>query len=90
MERILATFIHISTRGLVFVSLLEPALFPLIIALTVFIIADGLLGYYFNASGKLLTDKGFAQVYSALILLTVFSTITFLILIHPYKNAVSS
>jgi len=86
IERVLSTFIHISTRGLVFVSFFGTALFPIVIALIVFIIADGLLGYYFNVSGKLLTDKGFVQIYVALFFLTVFVTITFFVLINPYKN----
>lgn len=88
LERILATFIHISTRGLIFVSLFRKTPFPMIIALLVFIIADGVLGYYYNVSGKLLSDKGFTQVYGALFILTFLVTMIFFLLITPYQNAV--
>lgn len=88
LERILATFIHISTRGLVFVAFLGISPFPIVIALAVFIVADGVLGYYFNISGKLLRDKGFVKVYMYLFLLTVFVTSIFLLLIDPYKDVV--
>ncbi len=86
IERILATFIHISTRGLIFVSFFGQTIIPVLVALLAFIIADGLLGYYFNISGRLLSDKGFVQVYIALFALTVFVTLIFLSLISPYKN----
>jgi hypothetical protein len=88
LERILSTFIHISTRGLVFVAIFGMTLFPIVIAIVVFIVADGLLGYYFNVSGKLLTDKGFFQFYKYLLVLTVFVTGVFLILISPFKEVV--
>lgn len=88
LERVLSTFIHISTRGLLFVAFWGVTPFPVAIALVVFIVADGLLGYYFNISGKLFTDKGFVQLYVYLFLLTVFVTIIFLLLIAPYKNVV--
>lgn len=88
LERVLATLIHISTRGLIFVAVFQISLFPIIIALVVFIIADGLLGYYFNITGKLLTNKGFFQVYIYLVLLTAFVSITFFFLIAPYKELI--
>jgi len=86
-ERILCIFLHISTRGLIFVSFLSKTIFPIPIALLVFIIADGILGYYFQISGKLLTDKGFAKLYVNLFILTAIVTTTFFILILPYKNS---
>lgn len=88
LERVLSTFIHISTRGLVFVAFFGISPFPIVIAIVVFMVADGLLGYYFNISGKLLTDKGFVQVYVYLFLLTVFVTAIFFLLIAPYKELV--
>lgn len=88
LERVLATFIHISTRGLVFVALFGATLYPIAISLLVFIVADGFLGYYFNITGKLLTDKGYVQIYVYLFLLTVFVTSIFLLLAEPYKNMV--
>jgi hypothetical protein len=88
LERVLSTFIHIATRGLVFVAFFGITLLPIVIALVVFIAADGLLGYYFNISGKLLTDKGFVQLYVYLFLLTVFVTSIFLLHIAPFKNVV--
>lgn len=88
LERVLSTCIHISTRGLVFVALFGMTLFPIILSLLVFIVADGFLGYYFNITGKLLTDKGYVQLYGYLFLLTVFVTSIFFLLIAPYKNMV--
>ena len=53
IERVMATFLHISTRGLVFITIITGCIIPTLIALVVFIIADGLLGYYYYLSGKL-------------------------------------
>lgn len=87
-ERIMATFLHISTRGLVFVTIITGNVIPFLIALIVFLIADGPLGYYYHASGKLATSKGYKQIHLYLFILTIISTAVFFILIIPYKNIV--
>ncbi|MCU7503001.1 MAG: hypothetical protein HF314_08000 [Ignavibacteria bacterium] len=85
IERIVVTFIHISTRGLIFVTIIAGSIIPALIALGVFIIADG-LGYYYHISEKLSTRKGYIQVHEYLFILSVISTIIFLVLINPYRN----
>lgn len=86
IERTMATFIHISTRGLVFITIITGNVIPFLIALFVFIIADGYLGYYYHLSGKLATGIGIIQIYLYLIVLTIISTIIFITLINPYKD----
>ncbi len=85
-ERIIVVFIHISTRGLVFLTIITNSAVPIILALLVFIIADGILGYYYNISGKLATSKGYIQIHLYLFILSLISTIIFLILMSPYKE----
>jgi hypothetical protein len=85
LERILATFLHISTRGLVFITILSQNIFPTIIALTVFIIADGFLGYNYLINNKLLTPKGLNTFYFYLFILTFFSVTIFFVLIQQYE-----
>lgn len=87
-ERIMATFLHISTRGLVFITIFSGNFFPIVIALCVFIIADGLLGYYYYLSGKLATKEGYIQIHLYLFIITTLSSAIFFILIIPYKNFV--
>ncbi|MHB2154371.1 hypothetical protein ACX8XN_08230 [Calditrichota bacterium GD2] len=86
IERVMATFIHISTRGLVFITVITGSAIPILIALIVFIIADGPLGYYYHLSGKLATSKGYIQIHLYLFILTAIITAIFFILIIPYKN----
>ena len=86
IERIIATFLHISTRGLVFVTIITGKFLPGIIALLVFIIADGALGYYYHITGKLATAKGYIQIHIYLFVLALISTAIFLLWISPYKD----
>ncbi|MCU7491143.1 MAG: YhfC family intramembrane metalloprotease [Ignavibacteria bacterium] len=86
VERIACTFIHISTRGLVFITVITGSNIPIFIALAVFVIADGCLGYYYHISGKLATSKGYIQVNLYLLILSVINTVTFFIMINPYRN----
>lgn len=88
LERILCTFIHLSTRGLVFISILAITPYPFLLALLVFFIADGFLGYYFHISGKLLSGRGLATAYLYLLLLTIFSVGFFLLLTDSIKEVV--
>ncbi len=88
IERIMSTVIHIATRGLIFVTVISQSLLPAAVALATFIIADGVLGYYFNISGKLKTDKGFLQVYLLLLILTVLVTAVFFWLVNPFREFV--
>lgn len=88
IERIMATFIHISTRGLVFITIITNNAIPLLIALIVFIVADGFLGYYYYISGRLATYKGIIQIHFYLFILTIIITAIFFILIIPYKNII--
>ncbi len=85
-ERIMATFLHISTRGLVFVTIITGSAIPLLVALIVFIIADGPLGYYYHLSGKLATSRGYMKIHLYLFILTIISTAAFFILIIPHKS----
>jgi len=87
-ERIMATFLHISTRGLVFITIITGSFIPILLALIVFIVVDGPLGYYYHISGKLATSKGYVQIHLYLFILTLLSTIVFFILFSPYKNFV--
>ena len=85
-ERTMATFLHISTRGLVFITIITGSIIPMLIALIVFTVADGPLGYYYHLSGKLATSKGYLQIHLYFFILTIISTALFFILIIPYKN----
>ena len=85
-ERVFATFIHISTRGLVFITILISNAIPVLIALVTFVVADGVLGYYYHISGRLATSKGYIQIHFYLLILTVTISVIFFSLIMPYKN----
>lgn len=87
-ERILSMFLHISTRGLVFITLISQSILPFAVAMIVFIIADGFLGYYFNITRRLSSIKRIIQVYVLLFLLTLISTIIFFIWFNPFQNIV--
>lgn len=85
VERVACTFIHISTRGLVFVTIITGSTVPMFIALTAFVIADGCLGYYYHISGRLVSSKGYIQVNVYLLILSVLNTIIFFIMVNPYR-----
>ena len=86
IERILATFLHISTRGLVFLTIITGSIIPILIALVVFVIADGLLGYYYYLSGKLTSSRGLVNLFIYLTILSIMSTAIFIFLINPHKD----
>lgn len=88
IERVMATLIHISTRGLVFISIITGSILPILIALIVFIIADGLLGFYYYITGKLTTRNGLINFFIYFTILTAFSTIAFIMLSQPYRDFV--
>ncbi|MHB2147887.1 hypothetical protein ACX8XP_02400 [Calditrichota bacterium LG25] len=88
IERVLATFLHISTRGLVFLTIITGSIYPIIIALIVFIIADGLLGFYYYITDKLSTKKGLIQFFIYIFILTLLSTLIFIVLSQSYKDFV--
>jgi len=85
-ERILATLLHIATRGMVFVTLLSGNIFPFILALLVFLLADGLLTYFYYITGRLAGLKGLGELFLYLFILTAVSFVSFLYLIAPYKE----
>ena len=85
-ERVMATFIHISTRGLVFITIITGNAVPFLVALSVFIIADGFLGYNYYISGKLATGKGLIRSFIYILVLTVAVTVVFFALMEPYRN----
>lgn len=87
-ERIIATFLHISTRGLIFITIITGNALPALIALSVFIIADCVLGYYYHITGKLTTSKGLIKIHLYLFILAAISTAIFFVWITPYKNIV--
>lgn len=72
-ERMIATTLHVATRGLVFAALFSRTLPPFLAALAVFIIADGWLGYYFHATGRLSTEKGYLKIHLYLLMLALVS-----------------
>lgn len=86
VERVLSTFIHISTRGMVFLTFLSLSIFPIIIALIVFIIADGLLAYYFMVAGKIKTSIDLYKFYIYLFLLAAGSSLYFFMKISGYDK----
>ena len=88
IERIIATFLHISTRGLVFITIITGNALPGFIALLVFIVADGVLGYYYHITGRLTTSKGYIQIHLYLFILAAISTAIFFIWMSPYKEIV--
>ncbi len=86
IERVMATFIHISTRGLVFITIITSNVVPFLIALCVFIIVDGFLAYYYYVSGKLTTSKGYIKLYIYLLVITVAISAIYFVLMSPYRN----
>lgn len=84
LERILGIFLHVSTRGLVILSLLSLQLYPSVIALLVFVFADGLLGFHFIFSEKLKTKQGYYRFYLLLTILTLISVMAFIIILKPH------
>lgn len=86
LERLMATFIHISTRGLVFITIITGNAVPFLIALSVFIIADGFLAYYYYVSGKLTTGNGYIKLHIYLLVLTVAISTIYFVLMEPYRN----
>ena len=88
IERINAAFIHISTRGLVFLTIITGNIYPILIALFVFIIADGVLVFYYYVMDKLLTKTGLIKFFIYITILSVFSFLIFIILAAPYRDFV--
>ena len=66
-ERLIATVIHVGTRGLVYVSYRSGDPMPFALALLVFFVADGLLGYRLLHQGKLANLTVLARTYAALL-----------------------
>ena len=88
IERILATLIHISTRGMIFLAIITNNVFPFVVAFVVFIIADGLLGYYYMISGRIRTSIDLYRLYIYLFMLTIISSLYFFIRMDSYKDIV--
>ncbi len=88
IERIIATIIHVSTRGFLFISLFSGNYIFLAIALLVFIIADGLLGSYYYVSGKFLRKNGYILFYLEFSILASVSLTLFIIYIAPWSDSV--
>ncbi len=84
LERVLAIFLHISTRGMVFVSLLTRDPLPFLAALIIFLTADGFLGTRYFLEGRLSTPKGIRLFYLYMGLLTAASMLIFMEMIRPY------
>ena len=87
-ERILALLLHISTRGLVFVTIFTGSVVPIGIALLVFTITDGPLAFYYHITGKLTTRKGIAELIFYLTVLTALSVFVFYNMSNPIKYLV--
>ncbi len=85
VERIIATVIHVATRGLVFITILSLSVVPFMIALSVFITADGYLGYYFYVTDKFLKLEGLNRFLQYFLILAIVSSAIFIILVQPYK-----
>jgi hypothetical protein len=76
IERIIATGIHVGTRGLVYVGLHFGIILPFCIALSSFVLVDGILGYRLIYTGKLSDLKTTSKF---LLLLSLLSIIIFII-----------
>jgi len=71
LERIIAAFIHIGTRGLVFVTYRTANPVPFLLALAAFFFADGIVGYRLLYQGKLTDFRVLGKVYAILALIAV-------------------
>ena len=66
MERLIAATIHIGTRGLVYVAHDRVDPVPFLVALTAFVLADGMIGYRLLVRGRLKAPSALAGAYLAL------------------------
>jgi hypothetical protein len=87
-ERILALLLHISTRGLVFITIFTGSVLPIGIALLVFTIADGPLAFYYHVTGKLTTLKSVTELIFYFTVLTALSVFVFYSMYNPIKHLV--
>lgn len=73
LERLIAAALHVGTRGLVYLSRRSGSPVPFLVALGVFVLADGVVGYRLLHEGRL-TDLGvLRRTYLVLAGLAVFS-----------------
>ena len=77
-ERLIATGIHIGTRGLVYVSWRSGGPLPFLFALLIFLVADGVLGYRLLHQGKLADLRVLNRTYASLLGLAVLALAGFL------------
>ncbi|MDM7924760.1 MAG: hypothetical protein QUS35_01975 [bacterium] len=72
-ERMIATTLHVATRGMVFTALSSRTPLPFLAAMAVFVVADGWLGYYDHATGRLSTERGYLKIHLYLLMLALVS-----------------
>ena len=81
-ERLIAGGLHVGTRGLVYVSYLRAdsvvAALPAALAVGIFMIADGVVGYRWLHEGRLAAPGGLVRAYAALAALAALGLTVFL------------
>lgn len=77
-ERLIAAVIHIGTRGLVYVGYRSSSLLPFAIALTAFVLADGIIGYRLVYQGRLRDLNALNGTYLGLSIIAVLVLAAFL------------
>ena len=83
-ERLIATAIHVGTRGLVYVSVRSGSPLPFALGLLVFIVADGVVGYRLLHQGKLADTTVLGRAYGVLLGLAILALAGFL---YSWGNA---
>jgi len=78
-ERLIATGIHVGTRGLVYVAYRSMTPLPAVIALATFVLADGVIGYRLIHQGRLADTGVLNRTYVALALLAAIVVTCFLL-----------
>jgi hypothetical protein len=78
-ERLIATAIHVGTRGLVYVAYRSANPLPFIIAMAAFFVADGIIGYRLIHQGRLTELRVLNLTYLALVLIGLVAIACFLL-----------
>lgn len=78
VERLIAVIIHVGTRGLVYVAYDRSDLLPFFVALTAFVLSDGIIGYRLLFQGKLKAPSTLVKTYLALGVIAVVVLAVFL------------
>ncbi len=85
LERVMAMLIHVATRGLLFITLVTGHILPLLAALLIFVLADGILGTWFYLTGRLEKREGIDRFMGWLFLLALTGMALFLYLDEVFQ-----